>query len=225
MISALIITKDAYERVKFLTELLDFYVDEIVIIHSAPVNNPINSLRQYPKVLVYYSEPKGYVEAYYDLGINSCTHDWIFLLDDDEIPCRELLQWLFVLSDIEYPAVYDINRHEPNGSICRVPRLFHKDAVEITGLIHRGIEPVMKPFRLHPEFYLTHSSQALLDKSERFAKIEVQQYPEIIGHIAKKHKSIQYLYFFISSIPRILFAPNRKDLLIYLEFMWKELRK
>ena len=113
MISALIITKDAYERVKFLTELLDFYVDEIVIIHSAPVNNPINSLRQYPKVLVYYSEPTGYVEAYYDLGINSCTHDWIFLLDDDEIPCRELLQWLFVLSDMEYPAVYDINRHEP----------------------------------------------------------------------------------------------------------------
>jgi hypothetical protein len=225
MISALIITKDAYDKVKNLCNLLDPYVDEIVIVHSSEyISQRFKEISlEFPKVYATYKPQFGYVEAYYKEGIKLCKHDWILLLDDDEIPCDYLLKH-FSMWDLSKPQCSTINRFEPNGQISKVIRLFHKDAVEITGLIHRGIEPRVELTHLPKEFYLIHKSSHSKDKCKKFAKIEAEQYPQIIAHVVKKHKSLQYMYFIISSIPRLMFAPNKKDLSIYLKYLLKELR-
>jgi hypothetical protein len=169
--------------------------------------------------------PEGYVEAYYRGGIDSCRGDWILLLDDDEIPDHVLLKTLQNIDNTE--ACYYINRFEPTLKITPILRFFHKDAVNITGLIHRGIEPKegYPVHRLDKWNYIIHKPTQSTSKCKRYARIEAEQYPQIIGHVAKKNKYLQYAYFFVSSIPRVLFAPNRKDLLIYLTYLWKELRK
>lgn len=220
MISALIITKDNYERVKNLCTLLDPYVNEIVVIFSSKDD------RFYKlKCRAYYSESKGYVEAYYQSGVWCCKHDWILLLDDDEIPSLNLLKSLDIFcAPIRQPVMIYVPRHEPTGKVGYVTRLFHKDSVVITGLIHRGIEPKDNVQYLDKAFYITHNPTQSTSKCKRYAKIEAEQYPQIIGHVAKKNKYLQYAYFFISSIPRLLFAPNKRDLSIYLMMLWKELR-
>ena len=227
MISALIITKDNYERVKNLCTLLNPYVDEIVVFHSSQyLSHQFKGLKEIsPKIYTTYRAERGYVEAYYDEGIELCKHDWILLLDDDEIPSLNLLKSLDIFcAPIRQPVMIYIPRHEPTGKVGYVTRLFHKDSVVITGLIHRGIEPKDNVQYLDKAFYITHKPTQSTSKCKRYAKIEAEQYPQIIGHVAKKNKYLQYAYFFVSSIPRVMFAPNRKDLLIYLTYLWKELR-
>jgi hypothetical protein len=233
MISALIITKDAYDRVKNLCTLLDPYVDEIVVFHSSAYLSRRFKEFSYenPKIYCSYSPPKGFVEAYYEKGIRLCKHDWILLLDDDEIPNKELLEQVKFTSEYHRPYAGYINRFEPNGSITTVLRLFHKGAVDITGLIHRGIEPKegYESVKLPKLFYITHNSEHSFDKLERFAKIEAQQYTDIIAYVAlkqaKKYRLLKYAYFIVSSLPRVIFAPNKKDQIVYLKYLWKELRK
>jgi hypothetical protein len=229
MISALIITKDAYERVLNLTKLLDPYVDEIVIFHSADSRSKHyvdfwKLADNYPKVFVYNDFEEGFVEAYYEIGISLCSNDWVLLLDDDEIPSQRLLEDLDNLTCNE-PTTFFFRRIEPNDQTTNVVRLFHKDSVVVTGLIHRGIDPIGSPTQLDDRSFIIHNSSHSKEKCQKFAAIEAKQYPEIIAYVAKKHKYIQYAYFLVSSLPRVILAPNKKDQLIYLKYLWKELRK
>jgi hypothetical protein len=224
MISCLIFTKDNADAVTKQIKLVSQYVDEVVVICS---DWECKRKIKYtcPFAIIHYMPPVGYVEAYYRGGIDSCRSEWILLLDDDEIPDHVLLKTLQNIDNTE--ACYYINRFEPTLKITPILRFFHKDAVNITGLIHIGIEPKegYPVHRLDKWNYIIHKPTQSTSKCKRYARIEAEQYPQIIGHVAKKNKYLQYAYFFVSSIPRVLFAPNRKDLLIYLTYLWKELRK
>lgn len=224
MISCLIFTKDNAESVIRLCKLVDKYVDEIVVICSDwGCKRAIKYT--YPKAHTHYRAPRGYVEAYYEEGIELCQNDWIFMLDDDETPSDDLLKSLLDFREYKDPisSVYLIKRFEKNGDICYLPRFLHKDAVIVTGLIHRGIKPISPPLKLIDRCYLVHNSEYSPEKSIRFAKIEAAQYPQIIGDAAESSKALRLFYFFVSSVQRVLTAPNKKDTLIYCWHLLKEL--
>lgn len=225
MISCLIFTKDNADRVISLIKLVEKYVDEVVVICS---DWGCKRKIKYacPNSYVVYEEPRGYVEAYYELSIEIWTHDWIFMLDDDETPSEHLLYYLKML--IAFPedeGVYLLPRFEKNGNICYVLRLFHKDYVRVTGIIHRGIVPLIKPITLAKGYYLTHNSEYSAKKIQRFAKIEAAQYPQIIELAAEDSKSLRLMYFFVSTLKRVLTAPNKKDTFKYCWYVLKELWK
>ncbi len=220
MISCLIFTKDNADAVTKQIKLVSQYVDEVVVICS---DWECKRKIKYacPFAIVHYMPPEGYVEAYYRGGIDSCRGDWIFMLDDDEWPD---FMFLYHLRDIkDTPACYEVNRHEPNGGISKVIRLFHKDSVIITGLIHRGIVPLRKPDTLLPTYSITHTSEYSAEKSKRYAKIEAKQYPDIIKSSAENCKALRLFYFFVSSIHRVMTAPNKKDTLVYCYHLLREL--
>lgn len=224
MISCLIFTKDNANAVINLINLVFSYVDEVVVICSDwGCKREIKYAC--PNATVHYMPPEGYGEAYYKYGIRVCQHNWILMLDDDEIPNNTLLKTLKNIGGTE--ACYYINRIEPNLKKFPVLRFFHRDAVNVTGLIHRGIEPKegYPVYYLDECNYILHKSTQSKSKCKQYAKIEASQYPQIIGHAAKHNKHLRYLYFFLSSIPRIVFAPNKKDTLIYCYYVWKELTK
>ena len=226
MISCLIFTKDNADRVIHLIKLVEKYVSEVVVICS---DWECKRRIKYacPNTFLHYEEPRGYVEAYYKKGISICHNDWILMLDDDETPSDNLLKSLLDFREYEDPisSVYLIKRFEKNGDTCYIPRFFHKDAVIVTGLIHRGIKPISPPLKLIGICYLAHNSEYSKEKSERFAKIEAAQYPQIIGDAAENSKALQLFYFFVSTFKRVLTAPNKKDTLIYCWHLLKELRK
>lgn len=233
MISCLIFTKDNADAVLNLASTVQDYVDEIVVIDSSGLEDftKLHVAFVYKnhgicgKFRLIWYPPKGYVESYYLRGIRHCRYDWILMLDDDEIPSQSLLKDLKVIVWGISPTMFYVNRLEPNGSICKVPRFFNKEEVEVTGLIHRGMYSLGRTDNLPDEYYITHNSKASPEKLQRFAKIEAQQYPEIIADSAKNSKYLRYFYFFVSSIPRVLTAPNKKDQAKYCYYLWKELRK
>jgi hypothetical protein len=232
MISCLIFTKDNADAVTKQIKLVSQYVDEVVVICS---DWECKRKIKYacPFAIIHYMPPVGYVEAYYRAGIDSCRYNWIFMLDDDEIPSDNLLRAFTHFREIENlpfetnlpPHVYSIKRIEKNGSTCYVPRFFHKNAVFVTALIHRGLKPIQEPLKLIERCYLTHTSEYTAEKSKRYAKIEAKQYPDIIKSSAENCKALRLFYFFVSSIHRVMTAPNKKDTLIYCWHVFKELVK
>jgi hypothetical protein len=228
MISCLIFTKDNADAVIHLYNLVSPYVDEVIVICSdmdckRKIRDKFDNDTQCQNARVYYRVPKGYVEAYYEEGIALCTKDWIFMLDDDEIPSGKLLRW--IASPKHNHKGYLIPRIEVNGNITYIYRLFHADFIRITGTIHRGIIPLRKPDSLLLTYCITHTSKYSAEKSTRFAKIEAEQYPEIIKLSAENCKALKLFYFFVSSIHRVMTAPNKKDTLIYCWHLFKELIK
>lgn len=220
MISCLIFTKDNANAVINLINLVFSYVDEVVVICSDwGCKREIKYAC--PNATVHYMPPEGYVEAYYKAGIDSCRGEWIFMLDDDEIPSKKLLRW--ITPPKHNHNGYLIPRVEANGNVTYIYRLFHKDFIHVTGLIHRGIVSLRKPDTLLPTYSIIHTSKYSAEKSKRYAKIEAKQYPDIIADAARKHKYVQYVYFFASILPRVIFAPNKKDTLIYCWHLFKEL--
>jgi hypothetical protein len=222
MISCLIFTKDNADAVTKQIKLVSQYVDEVVVICS---DWECKRKIKYtcPFAIIHYLPPEGYVEAYYRGGIDSCRGEWILMLDDDEIPSIGLLKRLF-LCKFSDPKAYLIKRVEKNGDICYLPRFFHKDAVRVTGIIHRGLLPTKTEMTI-PDCYITHTSKYTAEKSKRYAKIEAKQYPDIIKLSAENCKALRLFYFFVSSIHRVLTAPNKKDTLIYCWHVFKELVK
>ncbi len=132
-ISCLIFSMNEYDLIKNKIKILNPYVDEIVIIDSSTDEKQKNLMKKLKnkKIKVIWLPPIGLADFYYKIGIKECKYNWIFLLDADDFPCKNLLKDLKKLINDKYDA-YKIYR----GTYQFLFRLFKKKVAYPTGLIH-----------------------------------------------------------------------------------------
>ncbi len=143
MISAVIYTINNPDRVINLVNDIVDYVEEVVVIDSSsPENFDRLSKNLEGKAKLYNLIPLGIVEPFQKVGAELCKNEWIFHLDDDEVPSKELLE---VLETDEEIASYLILRSEGVRGFQRYhPRFYNKRKMFFSGVIHWGLIPCGK---------------------------------------------------------------------------------
>ncbi|MDK2876579.1 MAG: hypothetical protein PWQ22_989 [Archaeoglobaceae archaeon] len=209
-ISALIFSMNRVENVIKLANKLKDYVDEIVIVDQSSDQNYKKLKENLDFCNIYWIPPIGVAELYYKVGMSLCKYDWILQFDDDEdVSVEDLKKIKHLTNDRE---AYRVKRANPTDKkFQRIIRLYHKDSVVPTGLIHwvmaakDNYEDVDFEI-IHPPF---QSRRDLIRQLKKYAVIESYQWglkivrsvfstyqkyeeaPEIIRSIARKIFKIQ----------------------------------
>ena len=169
-ISALIFSMNRVENVLRLAEKLKDYVDEVVIIDSSDKEKFEELKKRLSFARIYWLPPIGVVELYYRIGLELCKGEYIFHLDDDEKPSEELLKDLRKI--VEKGYVFSIRRVGLEGT-TKLFRLFHRDFIVPTGLIHWVWASKITPRELEDRYYIVHREEDVnVKKLKRYAVIE-----------------------------------------------------
>jgi len=185
-ISALIFSMNEYELIKPKVKLLYPYVDEIVIIDSSTDKNHKRLMKKlekkYKKVRVIWLPPLGFVEAYYKIGINECKYEWIFQLDADDIPSKNLLKDLKKFVHQNYDAYKIFRKYRNHKSHEFLFRLIRKSSAYPSGLIHWVMASKSKNYKEldSGKYYILHedrkeSIKVSLKRAEKYRIIELMQ--------------------------------------------------
>jgi hypothetical protein len=142
-LSVLVFSRDDASSVEALLEDLRGIADETVIIDSsgAPQHRRIERLAG-PKVRVYHAVALGYPDPLRMYGLHKCRGRWVLLIDTDERLSQQLKDDIRDIIDAESADALAIRRSEPfaEGEATRLYtwqiRLFRRDRVEFTGLVH-----------------------------------------------------------------------------------------
>lgn len=90
MISFVILTFNSEKYLHAVLESIS-WADEVVVVDSGSVDNTRNIVEQFANTKFIYHEWKGF-GSQKQFGVDSAKHDWIFVLDSDEIFTRELTE-------------------------------------------------------------------------------------------------------------------------------------
>ncbi|MCX7999525.1 MAG: hypothetical protein N3A69_11345 [Leptospiraceae bacterium] len=149
------------------------------------------------------------VELYYRVGLELCTNDWILHLEDDEEPSDELLKDLKKLTAKN--TVYSVCRFDmEKRRFQRLFRLFYKDFIIPTGLIHFTWVSKIEPIELEEKYNIVHYELDLnIKKLKKYAVYESWQYAyKIIFSIFSFYK-YKNKNNFIKKIKKILFLQSK----------------
>jgi len=174
-VSVVIYTKDNPEKVIKLHSKLRNFFDDIVIIDSS---NPQNFRKIYDKIggaknaRIFNLPPLGIVEPYHKIGAQLVKHKWILHLDDDEVPSNELINYL--INDFnpkKTTAAYMLLRVEVSRNfVSRKIRLYNKNKVSFSGIIHWGIIPDGYIEKLNKK--IIHYEQPNYQKWKKYALLD-----------------------------------------------------
>ena len=106
-ISAVIITKNAFETISVTLESLKDF-KEIVIFDSGSTDGTIDAIKTYVNVSLYSGDFLGFGETKNN-AINLASNDWIFSLDADEVLSKELALNLYEI-DLKPKLVGQVQR-------------------------------------------------------------------------------------------------------------------
>ncbi|MEM2086535.1 MAG: hypothetical protein QXP28_01405 [Archaeoglobaceae archaeon] len=177
MISALIFSMNRVENVVKLSEKIKGYVDEIVIIDSSDKEKFEEMKNRIPYARIYWLPPLGMADFYYKIGLELCKNEWILHLDDDEEPSDELLKDLKLLIGSDH-KVYSIWRISKSSKMCqRIFRLFHKNYIVPSGVIHLTWFSKVKPVLLDRKYHIVHYEEDVkIEKIKNYAIIDSWQF-------------------------------------------------
>ncbi|MEM1671531.1 MAG: hypothetical protein QXT86_05725 [Archaeoglobaceae archaeon] len=215
MISALIFSMNRVENVVKLSEKIKDYVDEIVIIDSSDKEKFEEMKNRIPYAKIYWLPPLGMVELYYKIGLELCKNDWILHLEDDEEPSDELLKDLKKIISKNDSKVYAICRKETKSKQAHeIFRLFHKNYVVPSGLIHFVWASKVKPFVLDRRYYILHTEmETNFKKLKKFSIFESWQLCCKILYLIYgaqiTHFKNQNTFNFMKKIGKILFYQSK----------------
>ena len=145
-LSVLIFSRDDASAVQGLIKSLDGLADEIVIVDSsagAQRSRLERLCRGYGrKVMLHTAVALGYPDPLRMYGLHRCSNRWVLLIDTDERVSEALKRDMKEIISADSASAFAIRRSEPvrKGEIARLYtwqiRLFRKDRVEFTGLVH-----------------------------------------------------------------------------------------
>lgn len=208
-----------------LANKLKSYVDEVVIIDSSRKKDYELLKRKLKFAKVVWLPPVGMADLYYKIGLDLTSYEWIFHLDDDELPSDKLLNDLKkLIKDFGsvYPvfAVKRINTAK-KGLDQFLFRIFRKDMILPTGTIHWvWASKTKKILKLDSrDYYILHNEDVLLDFKKnlkrlwKYSIIESYQYGyKVLTTIYNRnifkyqntssvyYKIFKYVYSFINKL-------------------------
>jgi glycosyltransferase involved in cell wall biosynthesis len=187
-VSLITFTRNSEKLIEGLLRNVNGVVDEVVVVDGCSSDRTVEIARSY-SAKVYTRRPWGYKDLDVAFAINKTSYDWILLLDVDERLNRRLRGELKdILSAIEgkWPVVEVARVNISNGRLLYEPfwpdwqiRLFKKDSVKVTGLIHNYIKPLGEVYRLPIKYYILHlPPPASMSKLVNYARYEALEYSE-----------------------------------------------
>ena len=152
-LSALIFTRNAFQKSISLVDDLYGYVDEIVIIDSSDAKTYSELLkekakRRLEKLRTFHAVALGYPDPLRMYALGKCRNRWVLLVDTDERISASLKKDLHKLIEESDVAAFSIRRYENvwkggKGAYTNwQTRLFRKDKISFRGIIHE--EPIVR---------------------------------------------------------------------------------
>ena len=131
-------------------------VDEIVIVDSSDkleYKKLINKTKSLNRVKIYRVLPTGYSDPMIKYGIDKCHSKYVFKLDADEEPNKNLIKFI-IERKFSFP-LYDFYILNEKERYIKPWVLFSKDSVyKVTGIIHEGIKFKLKGKLVEPSIHL-----------------------------------------------------------------------
>jgi len=177
-ISCLIFTYKKPDEVCKLANKIKDYVDEIVIVDSSPKQYLELLKRKIPFARILSLPPIGLADLWHQISVNACSNEWIINIDDDEEPNNYLLKDLRYIIATSRSKVLRILRIDmKTGARERVPRIFHKSGIILTGAIHQSRVPKFGWEDLPEKYLLYHHTEKyrfedMLQKAYKYSVIE-----------------------------------------------------
>jgi (heptosyl)LPS beta-1,4-glucosyltransferase len=190
-VSAVIITLNEERNLPFCLRSLRPWVDEIVLVDMMSDDRTVEVARPFVDRILEHERIPDF-DAARAVGVDAARNEWILSIDADELVTPELAGWIasFVAGEppFEVARLPRVNiflgRWIPSSNWWPgLPRLFRRDALTISGELHRGLRPVrgarIKLLPKDPQLSLWHFSnlslEALTEKTNRYTTIEARQ--------------------------------------------------
>lgn len=185
MISATVLTKNSAKHLPEVLEALKPF-DEVLVFDNGSKDNTIAIAKSFSNCRVVEGTFTGFGPTH-NTASNHAKHSWIFSVDSDEVPSKELVEEILALP-LDASCVYSCPRHNIfNGKwihSCgwhpdRVFRLYNKEKTRFTdALVHETIETKgMKTAEL--KGYLKHYSydslSDFLSKMQSYSTLFAEQ--------------------------------------------------
>jgi len=184
------------------------WADEVIVVDSFSTDGTLDILAEYPEVRVVQHTYENSA-AQKNWIIPQAKHEWILLLDADEVATPELVREVKDVIDkkVEYTA-YSIPREnyffgkqlKYVWKSDRVNRLFRRDLSRYQELeVHSKLETQGQLGQLHGviEHHSFKSKDHYLTKMRRYARWSAKDYDEKTGRITVYHMVIKPLARFI----------------------------
>lgn len=173
--------------------------NEVIIVDMMSDDGSREMLSHVPNCTFIEIEKLGYVEPARKKGIDTCKNSWVFILDADESPSKKLLDDIkkfqqgtssgldalregngLFIPRLNSMFGHDISWGKFSPYNDRQLRLFHKDSVVISDVIHNGLKfkentaITILDFSLGYYIYHYHSTSALqfISRIVRYAEFE-----------------------------------------------------
>lgn len=165
-ITVLVFVRNERENVLKLLPYLARYVSKFVFIDALSTDGTREICERYG--IVYETQPIGFVEPCRMYGISKVSTEWIFYLDADEYPSRELLEALERI--IQYAnregicaiKIRRVNFVRPGHALRFMfqpdyqVRIFRKNCVEYKGILHEQPQIKGKVLKLSDKYLIYH---------------------------------------------------------------------
>jgi len=212
-ISFITFTKNSSERIQRLLENVRDVVDEIIVIDGFSTDETVEIARSYG-ARVYQRKPWGYADPDRMFGVKMASYDWILSLDDDEILGSKLRNELRSIissleEDVSAISVTRINLVGNNRILLgpfypdRGIRVFRKDKVIFTGIVHSGPIISGKIYNLPEEYYVLHFGSNWTRKMILYAYLQSRQYYKLPK--GRKMRSILFQLLPFTTIPYYIY--------------------
>lgn len=199
MISAIIITKNAEKHLHRCLQSLNLFT-EIILLDNGSTDKTLEIAADFPNVKVFHSPFIGF-GALKNLAATHATYDWLFSIDADEIPDKELIQHILEKEwkSKELGILYRLNYYKNTPIETAgygndwIPRIYNRNETQFTnaevheGIIEKGMIPIKLSGKLHHFSY--DSIENLLQKMQHYSTL----YANI--HHQKKYPSWGGIYF------------------------------
>jgi hypothetical protein len=170
--------------------------DEVVVVDSSYGidRNRIEDMigkKGLNKVKYFYVVPLGYPDPIRAYGLKKCSKGWVLLLDTDERlsgPLKEEIPKLIRAADWDGLIInrenYDAEGR-PVSSCDYQLRLFRKDKMKFTGIVHNVDRPMAGTRRLPDNHCIKHKTEIYSGRENEYTR-KVRRYMEIESYTTRK---------------------------------------
>ncbi len=222
-LSVVINTKNSADTLKKTLQSVKF-ADEIVVVDMHSTDETVDIARQFTEN-IFQHEDVGYVEPARNFAINKASHDWILLVDSDEVVSPALKNYIErILAAREQSDVYLIPRKNiifgqklnysgwwPDYQ----PRLFKKDHINWPDRIHQhpALEGEVQKVPPQESLAIIHYNyddvSSYLQRFDRYTSIQAEN--ESQGYVQRVNPPAMINSFFKEFCKRFFVFEAYKD--------------
>jgi (heptosyl)LPS beta-1,4-glucosyltransferase len=190
-ISAVVMTLNEKHNIEYCLRSIRPWADEVIVADMFSDDGTPEIARPYADRIINVERVEAF-DAARKNAFETASGEWILSIDADEVITPQLADWIvkFVRSDPEFDVVLIPRANVFLGTWVRTshwwpgkPRLFRKNALEVSAKLHHGLvpKPGARITKIPPDpdrsmWHFTFLSiHNMVDKTNRYTTIEAQQ--------------------------------------------------